>query len=169
MGLDMYLTTKKYTSRWDYSQGYDNRSEFPDFVKATEGLNDAAKYLYKDAVGMEHSFTTMYWRKANAIHNWFVENVQEGEDNCAEYYVSTGQLTELRDACATVIKHDFNPSIAEEFLPPTAGFFFGSTEIDDWYRDDIRMTLERLNEILDMVAEDAKNEIHHSFFYQSSW
>ena len=26
-----------------------------------------------------------YWRKQNAIHNWMVENVQRGVDNCASY------------------------------------------------------------------------------------
>ena len=23
-----------------------------------------------------------YWRKANAIHKWFVDNVQDGNDDC---------------------------------------------------------------------------------------
>ena len=41
----------------------------------------------------------MYWRKANAIHKWFVDNVQGGEDDCREYPVSNDQLIELRDTC----------------------------------------------------------------------
>ena len=41
----------------------------------------------------------IYWRKANAIHKWFVENVQEGVDDCGEYEVTVEQLTELRDLC----------------------------------------------------------------------
>lgn len=36
-----------------------------------------------------------YWRKANAIHRWFVENVQNGEDDCRDYFVTKEQLTEL--------------------------------------------------------------------------
>lgn len=29
-----------------------------------------------------------YWRKANAIHAWFVKNVQGGVDNCQSHEVS---------------------------------------------------------------------------------
>lgn len=36
-----------------------------------------------------------YWRKANCIHSWFVENVQSGEDDCKEYNVSEEQMKEL--------------------------------------------------------------------------
>ena len=33
-----------------------------------------------------------YWRKANAIHKWFVDNVQGGEDDCGEYIVPRSKL-----------------------------------------------------------------------------
>ncbi|NLK92374.1 MAG: hypothetical protein GX273_04465 [Bacteroidales bacterium] len=39
----------------------------------------------------------MYWRKANEIHNWFVENVQNGVDDCGYYEVSIDQLYDLMD------------------------------------------------------------------------
>lgn len=44
-----------------------------------------------------------YWRKANQIHNWFVQNVQGGEDDCGIYEVSQAKLIELRDTCQKVI------------------------------------------------------------------
>ncbi len=37
-----------------------------------------------------------YWRKANGIHAWFVQNVQEGEDDCKEYYVSQSKLEKYK-------------------------------------------------------------------------
>jgi hypothetical protein len=37
----------------------------------------------------------MYWRKANQIHKWFVDNVQDGVDDCKEYWVSEEKLQEL--------------------------------------------------------------------------
>ena len=40
-----------------------------------------------------------YWRKANAIHNWFVVNVASGEDDCSSYPVSQDQLECLRNLC----------------------------------------------------------------------
>jgi hypothetical protein len=45
-----------------------------------------------------------YWRKANHIHQWFVENVQGGEDNCQEYRVSREQLQTLLETVKTVLQ-----------------------------------------------------------------
>ena len=45
-----------------------------------------------------------YWRKANAIHGWFVKNVQNGIDECQESVVTREQLNELLLVCHEVIK-----------------------------------------------------------------
>jgi hypothetical protein len=45
-----------------------------------------------------------YWRKANHIHKWFVENVQRGVDDCEEHYVSRKRLKELLDAVNAVLQ-----------------------------------------------------------------
>jgi hypothetical protein len=55
-----------------------------------------------------------------------------------------------------------NPKI-EELLPTTKGFFFGSTEYDEYYMSDIKSTIKGLEEIL---SEDVSNG---DFYYQSSW
>lgn len=167
MGLDSYLSAKHYVSRWDYADG--KRTERPEFTEAVKGLGDMAKYLGDDALGLETTFTVMYWRKVNAIHSWFVRNVQDGEDECHEYYVSVDNLRELSDACGAVVRHDFNPAIVEEFLAPTDGFFFGSTEVDDWYKDNITNTFNELNSIIAMADEDAANGKYVTFSYRSSW
>lgn len=95
-----------------------------------------------------------YWRKANQIHNWFVQNVQDGEDNCAEYYVSLDQLKQLRETCITALV-----TKNAELIPPTEGFFFGSTEIDQFYWDDLKDTVE----ILADLDENA------DYYYNASW
>lgn len=43
-----------------------------------------------------------YWRKSNMIHKWFVENVQEGDDDCGYYEVSKEKLLELIHKCENV-------------------------------------------------------------------
>ena len=48
-------------------------------------------------------------------------------------------------------------------LPPATGFFFGSTEIDDWYWQDLNETVDKLNDALDNSVDDAM------FEYQASW
>ena len=43
-----------------------------------------------------------YWRKANAIHKWFVDNVQNGTDDCGKYRVTVDQLKQLVKACKDI-------------------------------------------------------------------
>ena len=80
-----------------------------------------------------------YWRKANAIHKWFVDNCQDCVDNCAIYYVDPKKLEELREICKEVLK---DSSKASELLQTKSGFFLGSTEYDEWYFDDLKETIQ---------------------------
>ena len=79
MGLDMYLRAKQYYSPAEY-RGEENNKKFEE-LKEMGGLGD---YLdeYLPSISLEASVG--YWRKANHIHRWFVENVQGGEDECQE-------------------------------------------------------------------------------------
>ena len=98
-----------------------------------------------------------YWRKANQIHKWFVDNVQKGNDDCKEYYVSEEKIKELHDLCTQIIS---NPEKAEELLPSHPGFFFGSYEYDEYYMKDIKHTIEILEPLLNS---------DNSIYYSSSW
>lgn len=100
----------------------------------------------------------VYWRKANQIHNWFVQNIQNGYDDCAEYSLDAYDILELRNDCAYVLKH---PEEAEDVLPTVGGMFFGSTDYGDWYWEEVERTMKELDEAL---KEDYTN-----FYYTSSW
>ena len=71
--------------------------------------------------GYEVRKEVLYWRKANAIHRWFVVKCQFGVDNCATYYVSRVKLEELREVCKSIVE---GRADAEETLPTQSGFFF---------------------------------------------
>ena len=152
MGLDMYLNKKTYVKQWDH-QSPEEKYEVVvtkggkpvDAIKASR-----VKYI-EEEVG--------YWRKANQIHRWFVENVQDGVDNCGDYYVDTDDLEKLLDACEKV-KADH--SLADSLLPSASGFFFGGTEYDEWYFKDIDNTIDILKEAL-------ADESDSSYYYSSSW
>ena len=45
-----------------------------------------------------------YWRKANAIHNFFVENVQDGDDNQRDYVISKSVIEDLCERCDLVLQ-----------------------------------------------------------------
>ncbi len=100
-----------------------------------------------------------YWRKANAIHKWFVDNVQDGVDECQESPVTMDQLDVLLDTVNAVL--DDNDK-AGDLLPPESGFFFGITDIDEYYLEDLVTTKEILTELADRGDD-------WEYSYQSSW
>lgn len=102
-----------------------------------------------------------YWRKANAIHKWFVDNVQGGNDDCGDYEVSEEQLQTLLDTCKKVLA---DKTQAEQLLPTKSGFFFGGTDIDEWYFKDVENTIT----ILESALSTPKDS-YPSFEYTSSW
>ena len=149
MGLDMYLDKRTYVKYWEHN-GDDNYEVT--VTKKNEPTNidpKKVKYIIEEAG---------YWRKANQIHRWFVENVQNGVDNCGEYYVDTDDLKTLLELCEKV-KNDH--SLADSLLPSASGFFFGGTEYDEWYFNGIDNTIEILKEALG----DERGE----YYYSSSW
>jgi hypothetical protein len=157
MGLDMYLTGRRFI--W----GFDNS---PD-----KHIQAAVEPLFPEIKGKrikEVSCEMMYWRKSNQIHKWFVDKCQEGVDECQETYVTVDQLRELLDTCRAVLASRGTAnelSNARALLPSQGGFFFGSTDYDDYYFQDIEDTVKGLEEIL------GNEEItkHWEFYYRSSW
>lgn len=142
MGLDMNLNAKR--SLWNEHE-----------LAATIGK---ALPELKDRKASVVTVEAIYWRKANAIHKWFVDNVQNGEDDCNSYYVTHGDLESLRETILQVLESR-NPSL----LPPASGFFFGSTEVDQWYWKELQRTSEDIGQIL----QDFDDK--WDFEYRSSW
>ena len=165
MGLDMYLSARKYINKIDWSK-LDHNSDV-DYVEATipqwnDVVNSAGLSHIADVngiYGVNVSVNVAYWRKVNAVHNWFVQNVQNGEDDCGEYYVSRDRLKQLLTAARQCLLHK-DPN----YLPPVGGFFFGSTDIDEWYWHGIKDTIKQLKRLTELPDFDEL-----SFYYQSSW
>lgn len=88
--------------------------------------------------------TLVYWRKANAIHKFFTD-INEQYDSCETIEVTKDMLGQLLDRCTEVLA---NRDRADELLPTTEGFFFGTTEYDDWYFKKIEDTIKEITPIL---------------------
>lgn len=134
MGLDMYLEAEQYVSDYEES-GKELAAAIQRHVG--DGLD---KFRPKNV-----TFELAYWRKANAIHNWFVTNIQDGKDNCQSSYVPLDALERLKETCEKVLD---NIELASELLPTTKGFFFGETSYDEYYLEMVERTLTVLNKIL---------------------
>lgn len=150
----MYLSAEKFVS------GYDHNKD-----EKFEKILDIMSVVREDVENFATvSITVGYWRKANAVHNWFVQNVQDGVDKCQRSYVSPSKLMELRnDAKAALDKmNEGDSNGAVEILTPTAGFLFGSTSADEWYKRDLEHTIK--------VIDKCVQKFHgYDIYYQASW
>lgn len=188
MGLDMYAHRRVYVKQWG--------SETPEeryTVNLERGGKPVAGIQSKRISSIDEQVMT--WRKANHIHAWFVDNVQNGNDDCGEYRVGKDDLRALLSVCQQVIaaselvdglvytstvwkpgkpepevqrqpgKVIKGTDVAKKLLPTRAGFFFGSTEYDQEYLNDVVATRDWVMRML----EDHVSGVPGDIYYSSSW
>ena len=136
--------------------GYSNeKTIFRDDEKGTEHeilrqtiLDSYSIDKEETAYIVEGDYEVAYWRKANQIRNWFVEHMDgfSYDDNGEYYEVTKETLKELISDCKYVLS---NHDTAEEIMPTSSGFFFGSTEYDDWYYQQLENTIEMCQKVID--------------------
>ena len=169
MGLDMYLSTRKYVSQYNYNKG-ESRTEVPEFATLVNmsGLEGLTKY--SQFAGIHVSYPVGYWRKANAIHGWFVNNLADGLDECQEIPCTYDHLKLLLTACKEVLAEkdpeEKSDKADDVGLTPTEGFFFGGYQLDEYYDADLKYTVEMIEHIFSLIPEDDYN---WQFIYQASW
>ena len=140
MGLDMYLEKRTYI--WKHGGQPTLTLDYP-------GVDPERVTIIQENVGC--------WRKANAIHKWFVDNVQDGVDECQTASVTKEQLQQLLNIVKQV---QADHTLASALLPTESGFFFGNTEYDEYYFEDLDSTYSI---IITALSEGG------DFFYHSSW
>jgi hypothetical protein len=184
MGLDMYMSKKTYVKQWSF-----NKPEDQFDIEVKKGGEPYSPIKKKRISSVVEEIG--YWRKFNALHNWFVQNTQDGEDRCQESYVNGEQMEELlqtllkvREELETAPKKKVqvkvgysngkelfeeievveNTELLDELLPPSSGFFFGGTEYDEYYKEQVVETIKLLEEL---KVEDP--EWVGDYYYQASW
>jgi hypothetical protein len=188
MGLDMYAVRKIQTNCEREIPAEQRHS-----VQIAIGDNPVRGIDLERIISIDES--VMYWRKANHIHKWFVDNVQDGNDDQREYRVGWDQLEALLTACNKVIEAPALPdravivgtehskehpdgltkrepgkvlkrqSAAKRLLPRCEGFFFGSQEYDEDYLTDVIETRDWIVRMLD----DRNNGVPGAIYYSSWW
>ncbi len=184
----MYAARRLYVKKWDHQPADERYSvKIARGGKPVVGIQDDRISAIEEEV--------MYWRKANHIHAWLVDNVQDGEDDCKDYYVDWNQLKELLRICKKVLKasklidgvvHKSTPlepnspvsvelgetgkvikdsTVAKELLPRGVGFFFGSDDYDEDYLTDVKDTHDW---IVRMLADHVAG-VPGGIYYSSSW
>ena len=161
MGLDMYLDKRTSVRNWSH-QTKDERYS----VSVKRGGKRLDKIQTKRITHVIEEIG--YWRKFNALHRWFVENVQEGKDDCKQYWVSQKALTDLLEVLKKVaasrnrlVENLTDTDTAETNLPTVGGFFFGDTDYNEYYYDQVESTIE--------IIEEAVKDTDADYYYSSSW
>lgn len=177
MGLDMYLSYRRNLDgipetiqRAMRKQAYIDR--YPNLAEHLNKENLLDKTIDREIEeGKTYEEEIMYWRKANAIHKFFVDNCAGGVDDCEPVRVTIDALKDLVERCEKVLKSGpeddeliIDTNIADELLPSQSGFFFGSTEYDEWYIEDLKETVKALKPIVEH-AELYTDPI----IYEASW
>jgi hypothetical protein len=159
MGLDMYMNKKTYIGA-----NFEHRN-VKGKVELTIGEKNQKIGVKLNRIS-EISEQVGYWRKANHIHNWFVENVQGGKDECQEATVSLEKLKELQAVCRKVLR---SKAKAHELLPTQSGFFFGGTDYDEYYFNDVKDTLKIINPLIKELEQKDTVGTYPEVVYRSSW
>lgn len=196
--IQSFLEWKHENTKYSFNEwcGIDESEINQDLAKSYESefITRYASWDEQKEYGGKSIFTEVaYWRKANQIHNWFVNNIQDGTDDSGSYEVTKADIIILLALCKTVknnselvsgnivngYRYDNeyhkipiiqvgktieDPSIAIRLLPTTTGFFFGSNEYDEYYMESINYTIETLEKIL--IETDFEKEM---LVYSSSW
>lgn len=160
MGLDMYLEKEHYIGGQYQHVGAEGVIQIKTKTNRVLNLDPKKVASINEHVG--------YWRKANQIHNFFVTKAQDGRDECQRSYVPNDLLIELRDTCKAILRAKVEYGMSDPKtldlintqLPPTAGFFFGMTDINEYYFQDLEDTIEILKDV-----ERDKGD----YYYQASW
>jgi hypothetical protein len=118
-------------------------------------------FLKRTKEGDEEKLGTL--RKANAIHAFVEDNCYtgDGDMNCEYIPMKVEDLENLLDRCIEVIN---NPSEGPNLLPTRGGFFFGSTEYDEYYLEDIQSTADIVAKIL---SQKEDGYLPHPVYYHS--
>lgn len=179
MGLDMYVTIrhKDTQSKLEAYEAWEQKYSYEEFQRLTEEQVEEYRNSEPECDAAMYGNELMYWRKANQIHNWFVQNCQGGVDDCGHYAITVADLMKLKELCEKILtmtekrkemrytsfgateKEEVDVlyltsegvEYATEHLPSRTGFFFGGTEYDDWYVWTLENTIEQINDTLDTL------------------
>lgn len=112
-------------------------------------------WMIKTPDDFDHPYESIaYHRKFNALEG-FMANIwhrdHEDEFNCCYLHITNEILDELE------------ATVKDGKLVPTSGFFFGKTEMDEYYKAEVKELLEEIiPKVRKLLAQD-------KIIYYTSW
>lgn len=153
MGLDQYISAHIYVPL----------KKIEDAIAGTPAI---AKRLNTEGHGAVVRVQIAQFRKFNALHGYIKKRVGEIE-NLQEVPIND-LIDEMYEDCklilATKDSKDGNADAIQR-MPPTEGFFFGSTEVDRWYYNDMK----ELHDLLSDLIKISEMNDSTAFSYRAWW
>lgn len=150
MGLDMYLD-----ARLPLPPQREETAAMREAIGRAIGYTAPTVKPGNDATLLEVTAVTVrvgYWYGFDALHQWLVNHIQEGNDDGRPAWVDPAVLADLHSSLAKVQR---DPARAELYFPPGVGQLIAS--------EDLHYTLDILKHALRL------QKAGWDIYYQSSW
>jgi len=99
-----------------------------------------------------------YWRKANAIHGWFVRECGNNVDECQEIVVPKIKLLELQAQCLiAVMKRNQEETTSEESPKSSRSVPVDGQEMGEWLMEQMKM--ETTLAVMEKEFEDTSDPL----------
>jgi hypothetical protein len=140
-GLDVNSVYAEYNRRLDGKEleGYCSQDVLDEVDRLQKEYSETMSRLERSNPRKEIA----YFRKVNFLMEFF-----NYDGNCEYKEIDREQVEELIRRCKVVFLEN-KVSTAQELLPTTSGFFFGSTDYDEYYFSDVEEVLKKFTEILE--------------------
>lgn len=153
-------TTYKSFSKWDNS---DRANE----VNYPEDLKTFSDYICNrnfKSVQTETIYQIGYFRKFNALHSYIVKTFANGIDNCQDIILYKEDVEQIKKVLDDVLNAHQQVEKAKELLPTQSGFFFGGTDYDEFYFEDVKVAADLMQSLLCNFDFDK-----YQLIYEASW
>jgi hypothetical protein len=116
----------------------------------TKGVLDLPELeeLVKKQVEDHYEPYDAYFRKVNFLFKYY-EDRGKMYDQCYAF-TDADDIDNLISRCEQVLK---DHSLAHSLLPTQSGFFFGSTDYDDWYFSDVKDCLKQMKKYRKLLKD----------------
>lgn len=103
-----------------------------------------------------------YFSKVNFLIPFF-ESRGYNIENCVPIRIDREDFEDLLERCNKVLS---NHDLAKELLPTQDGFFFGNTEYNDWYFEDVKSVKDYVEDKLsELDKQFTEEEIEFEIWY----
>ena len=117
------------------------------YTKGVLDLPELEELVKKQVEGHYEPYDA-YFRKVNFLFKYYEDRGKMYD----QYYAFTDadDIDDLIYRCEQVLK---DHSLAHSLLPTQSGFFFGSTDYDDWYFSDVKDCLKQMKKYRKLLKE----------------